>query len=168
MSLKFKKSLYPTYVNIIPYHSAPSLVLIKYIDLSFLLFVAANKYVKKLFDLTFVITPKFMLWFVVIFMFWLYFLFFFYYFYSIHIGNAFWLTNKFHFLTCVVWCALCSVCDPTVDSSIVERMYSSLEVVYQKHRNRLSVENLRELFFLAILKLPVKDFLNSADEAKYS
>ena len=45
-------------INIIPYHSAPSLVLIKYIDLSFLLFIAANKYLKKLFNSTFVITPR--------------------------------------------------------------------------------------------------------------
>ena len=39
-------------INIIPYHSAPSLVLIKDIDLSFLLFIAANKYLKKLFALS--------------------------------------------------------------------------------------------------------------------
>ena len=63
-------------INII--HSAPSVVLIKYIDLSFLLFIAANKYLKKLFNSTFVITPRCILWFVVIFMFWLYSLFFFY------------------------------------------------------------------------------------------
>ena len=53
----------------------------------------------------------------VIFIYWLYFFFFFflYYFYSIHFGSAFWLTNKFHFLTCVNWFALCSVCHLTVD-----------------------------------------------------
>ena len=102
-------------INIIPYHSTPSLVLIKYVDLSFLLFIAANKYLKKLFDCTFVITPKCILWFVVMFIFWLYFLFFFYYFCSIHFGSAFWLTNKFHFLTCVFWCALFSVCHLTND-----------------------------------------------------
>ena len=45
-------------INIIPYHSVPSLVLIRYTDLSFLLFIAANKYFKKLFGCTFAITPK--------------------------------------------------------------------------------------------------------------
>ena len=45
-------------LNIIPYHSASNLVLTKYIDLSFLFLVAANKYLKKLLDCTFVITPK--------------------------------------------------------------------------------------------------------------
>ena len=54
------------------------------------------------------------------------------------------------------------------NSGWVERAYSSLEMVCQKRQNRLSVENLRELFFLAILKLPVKDCLNYADEVKYS
>ena len=33
-------------INIIPYQSGPSLVFIKYNDLSFLLFIAANKYFK--------------------------------------------------------------------------------------------------------------------------
>ena len=112
-----KKSLFVDHniINIIPYHCAPSLVLIKYIDLPFLLFIAANKYLKKLFDYTFVITPKCIFWFVVIFVFWLYFLFFFYCFYSIDFGSAFWLTNKFHSLTYVIWCTLCSVCYLTVD-----------------------------------------------------
>ena len=102
-------------INTIPYCSGPHLVLTKYTDLSFLLFIARNKYLKKLFDCTFVITPKCILWFVVIFIFWLYFLFFFYYFYSSHFGSALWLTNKFHFLTCVIWCTLCSVYHITVD-----------------------------------------------------
>ena len=73
VSLKLKKACISgmfaddyNIINIIPYHSAPSLVLIEYIDLSFLLFIAANKYLKKLFDCTFVITPKCILWFVVI------------------------------------------------------------------------------------------------------
>ena len=83
--------------------------------MSFPLFIAANKYFKKLFDYTFVITPKCILWFVVIFIFWLYFFFFFYCFYSIDFGSAFWLTNKFHSLIYVIWCTLCSVCHLTVD-----------------------------------------------------
>ena len=37
------------------------------------------------------------------------------YYYSIHFGSTFWLTNKFHFLTGVIWYALCSVCQLTVD-----------------------------------------------------
>ena len=53
------------------------------------------------------------------------------------------------------------------NSGWVERAYISLGMVCQKRRNRLSVENLRELSFLAILKFPVKDCLNYADEAKY-
>ena len=151
-------------INIIPYHSVPSLVLIRYTDLSFLLFIAANKYFKKLFGCTFAITPKGILWFVVIFIFWLYFLFFFYYFYSIMFGSVFWLTNKFHFLTCDLVHIMFSV---PPNSKWVERAYRSLEMVCQKRRNRLSVENLMELLFLAILKLPVKDCWNYPDEAKY-
>ena len=28
------------------------------------------------------------------------------FFYNIYCGSALWLTNKFHFLTCVIWCAI--------------------------------------------------------------
>ena len=39
----------------------------------------------------------------------------------------------------------------------VERAYSVLEIICQKLRNRINVSSLGDLFFLAILKLPVKD-----------
>ena len=46
------------------------------------------------------------------------------------------------------------------NSGWVERGYSYLERVCEKRRNRLNIENLRELFFLALLKLPVKDCMD--------
>ena len=46
------------------------------------------------------------------------------------------------------------------NSGWVERAYSQLEMVCQKRRNRMKVENLRELFFLAVLKLEPKKCLD--------
>ena len=39
----------------------------------------------------------------------------------------------------------------------VERAYSHLELVWPKRRNRLEVAQLKSIFFLAILKLDMKD-----------
>ena len=50
------------------------------------------------------------------------------------------------------------------NSGYVERAYSYLEQVCQKKRNRLEISNLKELFFLAVLKLPVKDSYSYAKE----
>ena len=154
-------------INIIPYHSAPSLVLIKYIDLSFPLFKAANKYLKKLFQLSDCIFVNSKM-------------------DSLICGDIYILTifslllllllqhslRKYFLVNqqisfpdmCDLVCIMFSV---PPNSGWVERAYSSLKMVCQMQRNQLSVENLRELFFLVILKLPVKDCLNYADEAKY-
>ena len=43
------------------------------------------------------------------------------------------------------------------NSGWVERAYSHLERVCDKRRNRLNVDNLKELFFLAVLQLKPKD-----------
>ena len=50
------------------------------------------------------------------------------------------------------------------NSGYVERAYSYLEQVCQKKRNRIDISNLRELFFLAVLKLPVKDSYSYSKE----
>ena len=39
----------------------------------------------------------------------------------------------------------------------IERSYSLLEIICQKRRNQMALETMRNLFFLAVLKLPVRD-----------
>ena len=39
----------------------------------------------------------------------------------------------------------------------VERAYSLLELICQKRRNQLAIESLMSLFFLSVLKLPIRD-----------
>ena len=39
----------------------------------------------------------------------------------------------------------------------VERAYSILRMICQKRRNRMAIGTLKELFFLGVLKLSVKD-----------
>ena len=46
------------------------------------------------------------------------------------------------------------------NSGWVERAYSILDQVCQKKRNRINIDNLKEIFFLALLKLEPKDCLN--------
>ena len=53
-----------------------------------------------------------------------------------------------------------------VNSGWVERSYSYLEMVCQKKRNRLNIGNLKDLFFLAVLKLPPKECLYYKEEIK--
>ena len=48
-----------------------------------------------------------------------------------------------------------------------ERAYSILEMICQKQRNRMAVETLKELFFLEVLKLSVKDALRYDAEIDY-
>ena len=43
------------------------------------------------------------------------------------------------------------------NSGRVERAYRYLDQVYQKKRNHLDIGNLKELFFIAVLKLQPKD-----------
>lgn len=50
------------------------------------------------------------------------------------------------------------------NSGYVERAYSYLERVCEKRRNRTKVENLKELFFLAVLKLKEKKCLEYTTE----
>ena len=52
------------------------------------------------------------------------------------------------------------------NSGWVERAYSQLERVCEKRRNRTKIENLRELFFLALLKLKEKKCLDYTEEIK--
>ena len=151
-------------LNIIPYHSASSLVLTKYIDLSFLFLVAANKVSQKAAWLHFRYNSKM---------------------HSLICGDIFILTIYSLFLLLLqhsLWkcflvnqlisfpdmCDLvCIIFSVPTNSGWVDRAYSSLEMVCQKQQNRLSVENLRELFLLSILILSVMNCLNYADEAKY-
>ena len=53
------------------------------------------------------------------------------------------------------------------NSGYVERAYSYLEQVCQKKRNRLEIGNIKELFFLAVLKLEVKDCWSYTEEIKW-
>ena len=39
----------------------------------------------------------------------------------------------------------------------IERSYSLLEIICQKRRNQMALETMRNLFLLAVLKLPVRD-----------
>ena len=39
----------------------------------------------------------------------------------------------------------------------IERSYSLLEIICQKRRNQMALETMRNLFFLTMLKLPVRD-----------
>ena len=48
----------------------------------------------------------------------------------------------------------------------VEKPYSHLELICQNRRNQLEVTSLKDLFFLAILKLDVKDFLGYVKKIK--
>ena len=53
------------------------------------------------------------------------------------------------------------------NSGWVERAYSHLEMICQKRRNQMNIENpLKELFFLALLKLKPKDSQGYSDEIK--
>ena len=49
----------------------------------------------------------------------------------------------------------------------VERAYSILEMICQKRRNRMAVGTLKELFFLGVLKLSVKDAFGYDAEIDY-
>ena len=49
----------------------------------------------------------------------------------------------------------------------VERAYSILEMICQKRRNRMAVRTLKELFFLGMLKLFVKDAFGYDAEIDY-
>ena len=48
----------------------------------------------------------------------------------------------------------------------VERAYSILENICQKRRNQLAISIMRSLFFLAVLKLPVKESLEYKNKIK--
>ena len=48
----------------------------------------------------------------------------------------------------------------------VERLYSILENICQKRRNQLAISTMSLLFFLAVLKLPVKESQEYKDEIK--
>ena len=49
----------------------------------------------------------------------------------------------------------------------IERAYSSFEMICSKRRNRLLTENVRELFFLAVLKLKTRNAMDYEDEIQY-
>ena len=53
-----------------------------------------------------------------------------------------------------------------VNTGWVERAYSTLEMICAKRRNRLDMEHLKHEFFLAILKIPVKDAFSYNEEIK--
>ena len=48
----------------------------------------------------------------------------------------------------------------------VERAYSILENMCQKRRSQLAISTMSSLFFLAVLKLPVKESLEYKDKIK--
>ena len=48
----------------------------------------------------------------------------------------------------------------------VERSYSKLEKICEKRRNRLLPDSLVDLYFLAVLDLPVKDTFSYGKEIK--
>ena len=48
----------------------------------------------------------------------------------------------------------------------MERVYSILENICQKKRNQLAISTMNSMFFLAVLKLPVKESLEYKDEIK--
>ena len=56
-------------------------------------------------------------------------------------------------LQCADLCDLIIMISIPPNSGSVERAYRYLDQVYQKKRNRLDIGNLKELFFLAVLKL---------------
>ena len=49
----------------------------------------------------------------------------------------------------------------------IERSYSTLEHLCQKRRNRMDAEMMKSLFFLAVLKLDVKEALDYEPEINF-
>ena len=49
----------------------------------------------------------------------------------------------------------------------IERAYSILELICQKRRNLLKVDTMRDLFFLAVLKLDPKDCFSYKEEIEF-